>query len=1678
MSIAPESQLKHQVADRLVAMGSICEENGQLEEAVSLYRQALSLESERPELRYHLGLLHYKLGNLAVAISQYRRAIAHNLNLPKIHYNLGVALQDYGEVDAAIRSYKQAIADDPLDVDAYNNLGGVLVQERRFEAAVKIFQTAIFQAPKEWFLYLNLGQAFLAAEQPQKAIVPWRQLIALEPDNAAGYYHLGRGWQRLGKHRLAAEYFERALQLKPDLKFARYHRSYSLIELGRLEEAIAHLQLEIMTDNPWIEYYCNWAKSLAGKDEWERSKKACANFLEALQNRDDLTKSLEYFAQIHLHLGNVLVEYGEPRKGESHYHKALLVHPDSSAIYLRLGYCLSQQGRETAARLVYQIAGRKCRELISETETKIELATSRIETRNSPPASACDGLNCHPCLEAILKSFEPRHLGSQIYRLNPNKKSIQTFPKCEAKVFKNGRIWVAPQKNDWMVCNAIAVWDDGDRFVPELSRNYPGQLPNCQNYAVHETLKIGELPPPEFVGGTVAVLSGLSGNVYFHWMVDILPRFDILQNRGYTVDSIDRFLINSYRAPFQKETLLALGIPLAKIIESDRHPHIRAERLIVPSFPDALGWLSPQALAFHRRQFVSTSCRGNFQFPTRIYISRNQSSYRQVVNENEAIACLKKYGFVAVTLETLSVEQQALLFANAEAIVAPHGSGLTNLMFCQPGTTVVELVSPHYIRHYYWVISQQLGLRHYYIKGEEFDCYPIRQLMYPNPLTEDVLISQTSLEKMMNIAGINKPKTMVSFTHSPIRKFPVSQALSPSQFHNLDEQSVPVKKEDKSSIESPNFIPDSPQKTLDPSPNSLLVSTGDLEIYLQGAEALYNQGQYEQVIQACQRAIALRPEARTYKLLGNVRQAQGRAEEAKRWYAKAIQLQPNFAEVFSNLGTVYAQQKQWQEAIACYQKAIALQPKLGPAYRNLARAWTQLGQMEEATECWYHAYSLDAEQVSAEDHLNLATNLMEMGLVTRAISSYCRAIESDPNSEDTYRHLGEAMKRQKDSGRDASDYQENLTLRATGSMRHHPYKPMMRSANRRSLKTSNPPKNRGWGGVFQRLFASFRGNSKLKSANPDLPLRQTPGVSQSSPPLPSEPRREGRYQQLSDIWIGDELENTAVTLQISEQLGVEDYLQRAELAAKLGNLPEAVANCQQALEIKPDAAEAYKILGQIEQAQVHREAAQGFYEKAIALGLEDGDIYLNLGSLYAHQKQWQKSIQFYHKALDFCPQSALIYWNLAKVWRQLSREEEVAGCLYEAYSLEPDKVKATDHFALGNTLLKQGQITQAIACYQRAIERDENLNQARQKLAEAERLQKGNLVLYSVNLERNGKGNQPIRSEDMLATAPLKANETDRVKTYIDQAESHLKQKEFDRAVAACEEAVAIAPNEAQIYKIWGNALQASGDAVAAREKYERAIELNPDFAEVHVNLGSLYGREGRWDVAIEHYQRAIELKPNLASAHRNLARIWKRLGKVEAWAECWNRARELEPGGGSVAEDIALGNAWAKSGNLEAAIGCYGRAIQADPSRTEIYDNLGEMLLSRGRWQDAIAVYQKGIENHPDRPEFYGKLGQALAELQRWEDALLVYRKALKLNPDLAWICHDLADLLFEQGQTEEAISHYQKVVELEPENWEAYHSLGDAYQQREMLDEAVKAYERASALAEKLRQQESRPA
>ena len=75
-------------------------------------------------------------------------------------------------------------------------------------------------------------------------------------------------------------------------------------------------------------------------------------------------------------------------------------------------------------------------------------------------------------------------------------------------------------------------------------------------------------------------------------------------------------------------------------------------------------------------------------YGNRVFISRKNIK-RRSYNEDEIKEELSSYGFVAVSPEELSFEEQVALFNNADYIVASSGAALTNLIFCKPGAKIL-----------------------------------------------------------------------------------------------------------------------------------------------------------------------------------------------------------------------------------------------------------------------------------------------------------------------------------------------------------------------------------------------------------------------------------------------------------------------------------------------------------------------------------------------------------------------------------------------------------------------------------------------------------------------------------------------------------------------------------------------------------------------------------------------------------------------------------------------------------------------------------------------------------------------------------------------------------------------------------------------------------------------------
>ncbi len=749
------------------ALGCLLLEQNQIDEAFQLLKQAITLRPNWSLPYNNLAQILLAQGKVGEAITAYQRAIELKPDLAVAYLNLGKVWQEQNNHVTAVQYFQNVIKLTPNNIIAYSDCGYSLKMQGKLEQALACFSTAIALEPKFVEAYCRrfeslsiddaesdyLLQAQIACSQflrtLQQSNLKYNNFIdsslsqhqSQNPQSVSlkstklynyltqVYLNLGKSLTRYGKFEQAIQCYHNALQVQPRNLDIYALVAYCFLKNKQFNFAITvcHVAQTITPKNQQAlpEFDLLFGYIFEKQHRWKRAIESYSKYWQNSEEPTPMTSSLiEWLSQ------SESQNFSQSQLPEGVFHSTL-------------DWLTSKKLEQSHYTSINFNRHKNFKEL----EKKI---------KKNEPEITCTGLECGQCLSQIFEQFEFEDIGNGVQTCSPSENVLVPSFETFVATIPNGRTWVVPQENHWMVCKAIAIVTPDSQLLSDVSREYPGQLPGCQTDppTQHQIFQQEQLPPLKFIQGSVAVLSGLSGHIYFHWMVDVLPRIELLRRSHINFDHIDWFLVNSSQLPFQQETLNQLGISSSKIIESDRYPHLQAEHLIVPSFAGHLGWLQPWAIDFLRQTFLPLSNQNTANYPERIYISRAKAKHRQVLNETEVMQVLNPYGFVKIELETLSFYQQVALFAQAKIIIAPHGSGLTNILFCSREVMVIELISPHYNRHYYWVISQYLGFKHYSLPGDGFVCYPIRQLMYQNPLTEDIWVNLTNLKKFIGKIGL------------------------------------------------------------------------------------------------------------------------------------------------------------------------------------------------------------------------------------------------------------------------------------------------------------------------------------------------------------------------------------------------------------------------------------------------------------------------------------------------------------------------------------------------------------------------------------------------------------------------------------------------------------------------------------------------------------------------------------------------------------------------------------------------------------------------------------------------------------------------------------------------------------------------------------------------------------
>jgi len=210
-------------------------------------------------------------------------------------------------------------------------------------------------------------------------------------------------------------------------------------------------------------------------------------------------------------------------------------------------------------------------------------------------------------------------------------------------------------------------------------------------------------------------------NNNYHWFFDCLPRlYFLLQEVKQPINLIMRRDLPAY----QHETLqfILQAHPNINVVYIGKHEKWNVEQFILPSFmsnPQS-GYLPTPVSTWLRTKIWEGYKVQKSEIKRRIYISRSKAKTRRVLNEKELLPLLSKYNFEIIRAEELSYQQQVELFYNSEAVIAPHGAGLTNLLFAE-NCKVLEFHPANLVKTHYFLLCKGLGFEYESIIGSAGD---------------------------------------------------------------------------------------------------------------------------------------------------------------------------------------------------------------------------------------------------------------------------------------------------------------------------------------------------------------------------------------------------------------------------------------------------------------------------------------------------------------------------------------------------------------------------------------------------------------------------------------------------------------------------------------------------------------------------------------------------------------------------------------------------------------------------------------------------------------------------------------------------------------------------------------------------------------------------------------------
>ena len=474
-----------------------------------------------------------------------------------------------------------------------------------------------------------------------------------------------------------------------------------------------------------------------------------------------------------------------------------------------------------------------------------------------------------------------------------------------------------------------------------------------------------------------------------------------------------------------------------------------------------------------------------------------------------------------------------------------------------------------------------------------------------------------------------------------------------------------------------------------------------------------------------------------------------------------------------------------------------------------------------------------------------------------------------------------------------------------------------------------------------------------------------------------------------------------------EPTNVDAQLILAHAYAGLKDLPGAVREIEEAIQLAPEDSRPYTSLGGLRLAEGDRAKAEAAYQRAVAIDPKSIPARLALGYFY---------------------------------WSGNSREQAAAE-LNQAIAIDPRHLLANRMLALFH--LTAGQYAEA----EPALLRLAGANDANAILTVADHYVRSNRGQEAREMYERLKSNEQTRTVGILRLASL-----------------DYRTGQTGQAHAAVDAALKTEAKNPELLILKTRFLLEERRFTDAETLARQAVEADETLAGAHYVLGLAQMALGRTDQASNAFKETLRLNPRASAAELQLSRLSLAAGDTNEALRRAEAARKGQPG--SPETRLSVANALLSRRELNRAETELKPLLAEYPNSAAVRVTYGGLLAARADIQGAVREFDRALEIDPGHHQaLAGRLNADLV-LKKPEDGRARLTRALAASPNDGSLLQLAARFEATAGDFAASEQHLRRAIEVNPSALDAYSMLGQIYVRQNRLDQARVEFEKLAAL------------